>query len=256
MTFFEAVALGLVEGITEFLPISSTAHLMMFARILGLENTDFLKSFDIVIQFGAIAAVIIMFGPLFVTNRNLWKKILIAFIPTATIGFLLYPFIKEYLLGNLAIAAWSLAIGGAILIIIELFFVKKANVPKTTLENISNKQALIIGICQSLAIIPGVSRSAATIIPALLLGTSRVAAAEFSFLLAVPTIAAASGYEIVRNVDIISGNLFILFVGFITSLIASLISIKLLLSFVQKFSFTAFGVYRIIVAALFIFIFL
>jgi len=256
MTFFEAVALGLVEGITEFLPISSTAHLMMFARVLGLENSDFLKSFDIVIQFGAIVAVIVLFGPLFITHRNLWKKILIAFLPTAVIGFLLYQFIKVYLLGNLAIAAWSLAIGGAILIIVERFLVKKANTPKTTLENISNKQAFIIGVCQSVAIIPGVSRSAATIIPALLLGTSRVAAAEFSFLLAVPTIAAASGYELVKNVNVISGNTFILFVGFITSLIASLISIKLFISFVQKFSFTAFGVYRIIVAVLFIFLFL
>lgn len=256
MTFFEAVILGIVEGITEFLPISSTAHLMMASKVLGVEPSDFLKSFDIVIQFGAIVAVILVFGPLFGVHHRLWKKILIAFLPTAVIGFVLYQLIKVYLLGNLLIAAWSLAIGGVVLILIEFFLSKKPEAEKIPIENITNTQAFIIGVCQSIAIIPGVSRSAATIIPAMLLGTSRVAAAQFSFLLAVPTIGAASAYEFVKNVHVINGNIGLLLVGFLTSLIAAFLSIKFLLSFVQKFSFTPFGVYRIVIAILFIFVFL
>jgi undecaprenyl-diphosphatase len=273
VSYIEAIILGIVEGITEFIPISSTAHLMMTSEILKIENSDFLKSFEIVIQFGAIAAVIFLFGPLFATHSNLWKKILIAFTPTAIIGFALYGLIKNFLIGNLIVAVWSLIIGGIVLILIEIFITKKhqnlvlqtsrsPQKPKETeddlknLNSITNTQAFFIGVSQSLAVIPGVSRSAATIIPALLFGSNRKTAAEFSFLLAVPTIGAAAGYDLVKNVDILGQNYTILLVGFIVSFIVSMLTIKLFLSFLQKFSFISFGIYRIVVAIFFLILFI
>ncbi len=251
MSIFHAIILGLVEGITEFLPISSTAHLMMTSTVFNITQSEFLKSFEIVIQLGAIASVILLFGKKVIAHPALIKKIIIGFLPTAVIGFVLYSFIKEHLISNLSVAAWSLAIGGIILILVEQIYMKKHVIKKENVEDITNKQAFIIGVVQSLAVIPGVSRSAATIIPALFMGSSRTAAAEFSFLLAVPTIGAAAVYELLKNFVEINGNAPALAAGFITSFIAAFFSIKFLLSFIQKRSFTPFGIYRIIVATLF-----
>lgn len=257
MSFFDAALLGIVEGITEFLPISSTAHLMMASKVLAIDPTEFLKSFEIVIQFGAIAAVLFMFGPKLLRSVGVWQKIIIAFLPTAVVGFLIYGFIKEYLIGNLAVAAWSLAIGGLVLIAVELFLSKRmATEAQTSIETISNKKAFIIGLVQSIAVIPGVSRSAATIIAARLLGASRVTATEFSFLLALPTLGAAASYDLIKNIHVIDGHATVLLVGFVASFIASALSIKLFLGFIKSHSFSPFGVYRIIVALLFIVIFL
>lgn len=283
MSFFEAIILGLVEGITEFLPISSTAHLMMTSKILAVTQNEFLKSFEIVIQFGAIAAVIFLFGRRLAKSPRLWKKIAIAFLPTAIIGFLLYELIKTRLIGNLTVAVWGLIIGGLALIIVEHFFLKKptrlddgagrndkyklsGNQPNQTendnqaggnLEDISHKQAFFIGAIQAVSVIPGVSRAAATIIPALFFGASRKAAAEFSFMLAVPTVAAAAGYDIIKNLDVwsVNGNIALLGIGFLVSFLAAIASIKFMLSYVQNHSFTAFGVYRILVAGLFFLLF-
>ncbi len=256
MSFLDAIILGIVEGITEFIPVSSTAHLMMTSRILQISQTEFLKSFEIIIQLGAIAAVLFIFGPRFIKSYWLWKKIIIAFIPTAVIGLLLYKIIKTYLIGNLYVAVWSLVIGGVILVLIELFIKKHPDHATGGMEEISDKEAFMIGIIQSLAIFPGISRSAATIVPALFFGVSRKSAAEFSFLLAVPTVAAAAGYDLIKNVGIIDGNVGILTVGFITSFIAAIVSIKLLLHFIQKYSYTSFGLYRILIAGLFFLVFL
>lgn len=267
MSFFDAIILGLVEGITEFLPISSTAHLMMASKILNIAQSEFLKSFEVVIQLGAVLAIVVMFGAHLMKNTWVWKKIAIAFVPTAVIGLLLYKLIKNFLLSNIMVALWSLLIGGIVLIAIEFFFLKKVkkidaspiDVPNVDLggsiENISNKQAFYIGAAQSLAVIPGVSRSAATIVAALFFGASRKAAAEFSFLLAVPTIAAAAGYDLVKNIGVLTtnGNIHLLAVGFIISFFAAVASIKLMLSYIQKhsFTFTSFGIYRIVIAVLF-----
>lgn len=266
MSFFHAVILGIVEGVTEFLPISSTAHLMMASKILGIADSEFLKSFEIVIQLGAVVAIVLMFGQHLVKNRWVWKKIAIAFIPTAVIGFALYKLIKSHLIGNIHVALWSLIIGGIVLIAIEMFFLKKPAValPNKNLtdndlggevKNISNTQAFFIGVAQSLAVIPGISRSAATIVSALFFGASRKAAAEFSFLLAVPTIGTAAGYDLFKNIHVLSadGNAAVLGVGFIVSFVAALLSIKFMLSYIQRhsFTFTAFGVYRIVIGILF-----
>jgi undecaprenyl-diphosphatase len=255
MSIFQAILLGIVEGITEFLPISSTAHLMMAAKVFNIPQTDFLKSFEIVIQLGAIASVALVFGRKILSNPALIKKVIIGFLPTAVVGFVLYAFIRNYLIDSLSIAAWSLIIGGIILILIEKAFLKHKTAPGHELESITNRQAFIIGVIQSLAVIPGVSRAAATIVPALFLGASRKAAAEFSFLLAVPTIGAAAVYELVRNFTEINGNAGPMIAGFITSFIAAALTIKFFLSFIQKHSFVPFGVYRIIVAVLFLLLF-
>lgn len=256
MSFFEAIILGLIEGITEFLPISSTAHLMMTSKILAVTQNEFLKSFEIVIQFGAIAAVIFLFGGRLVKNPRLWKKIAVAFLPTAIIGFTLYELIKTRLIGNLTVAVWGLIIGGLALIVIERFLLKKpAGLDDG--KDISHKQAFFIGAIQALAVIPGVSRAAATIIPALFFGASRKAAAEFSFMLAVPTVAAAAGYDIVKNLDVwsVNGNIALLGIGFLVSFLAAVASIKFMLSYIQNHSFAAFGVYRIVIAGLFFLLF-
>ncbi len=252
MTIFQTIILGIVEGITEFLPISSTAHLMLTAKLLNIASSDFLKSFEIIIQLGAIAAVVYQFGPRLAKNFVLVKKVSLAFIPTAIIGFILYSFIKEFLLGNLTIAVWSLIVGGIVLVVVERVYVKKIKANESTAEDISYKQAFCIGVIQSLAVVPGVSRAAATIVPALLFGKSRKAAAEFSFLLAIPTVAAAALYDLLKNFNSLSGNLLNLSIGFIVSGIAALITIRFLLSYIQNHTFTPFGIYRIVIAVLFL----
>lgn len=251
MSFLDAIILGIVEGITEFLPISSTAHLMMTSRILGISQTEFLKSFEIIIQFGAVAALVFVFGKRLVQNPWLWKKVALAFIPTSIIGFLLYNIIKSHLIGNLGVAVLGLIIGGIILIIVEHYISKKTDHPHSGLEEITNKQAVIIGFVQALAVIPGVSRSAATITSTLLFGSSRKAAAEFSFFLAIPTVAIAACYDLFKNIHVVNDHVPVLIIGFLASFISALISIKFLLSFIQTRSFTSFGIYRIIVALLF-----
>lgn len=280
MTFIDSVILGIVEGITEFLPISSTAHLMMASKILGFEQSTFVKSFEIVIQFGAIAAVLVLFGTRLYSDKTVWKKVAIAFAPTAVVGFVLYKVIKGYLIGNLSIMVWTLILGGLVLIAVEYFYFKKPfldqqdasanskNSSKETLgtgrshtitqiSEFSNLQAFSIGLIQSLSVIPGVSRAAATIIPAIFFGASRKVAAEFSFFLAIPTVAAAAGYDLIKNLHVVSfsDNLTLLITGFIVSFVAAIIGIKFMMSFISKNSLTSFGIYRIIVAIIFFFIF-
>lgn len=246
MTFLQAFILGIVEGLTEFLPISSTAHLMITNRLLALPITDFVKSFDIIIQLGAILAVVILYLKKLLVRPKTFYKIFLAFIPTAIIGLFLYPVIKNKLLGNITIAALALIIGGIIMILFEA-----RQKQTTTQENISFRQALLIGVIQSLAIIPGVSRAGATIIGGQALGVSRKAIVEFSFLLAIPTMVAATGLDIIKNdFNFSSSEWLLLTVGFITAFITALLAIRFFLKYIEQHSFTAFGWYRIIIGAL------
>lgn len=246
MTIFHALILGIVEGVTEFLPISSTAHLIVSAKILGLIQSDFLKSFEIAIQLGAILAVVIVYAKRLGRNIELWKRVIVAFIPTGLIGFVLYKLIKN-LLGNIHVVVWVLLLGGIVIVLFELL--RKDKVEDVPLENISYKQAIIIGTAQSLAVIPGVSRSAATIISGLSLGLSRKTIVDFSFLLAIPTMLAATGYDLLKNGSAFSlGEFHLLGIGFIASFFVALLSIFFLLSFIKKHSFMWFGVYRIIIS--------
>ncbi len=255
MTIFDAMLLGIVEGITEFLPVSSTGHLILASKLLGMASSEFLKSFEIAIQLGAILAVVVLYFRSFL-NMAVLKKIIAAFIPTGIIGFVLYKFIKGYLLDNTAVVLWALFIGGVMMILFELFQKKSAEnaLPDAApgVSAISYRQAISIGVFQSLAVVPGVSRSAATIVGGMIMGISRVAIVEFSFLLAVPTMLAATVLDISKNVSTFSMNdAAALSVGFLVSFAVAIVSIKFLLKFVRTNTFIPFGVYRMAIAAAF-----
>ncbi len=251
MTIFHAIILGIVEGASEFLPISSTAHLILTAKLLGLAQTDFLKSFEIMIQLGAILSVLVLYWRSFILNGEELKRVMCAFIPTAAIGFFLYKVIKKYLMADLHIILAALFLGGIILILFEKFKSGKEN-ELSCVSQITYKQAFLIGLCQALAVIPGVSRSAATIIGGVFLGIDRKTAVEFSFLLAVPTMAAATGLDLLKNADSFSMDQFgLLAAGFVFSFIVALLCIKGLLIFIKNFSLVSFGVYRIVLSVLF-----
>lgn len=256
MSLFHAIILGIVEGITEFLPISSTAHLMITSSLLGIAQTDFVKTFEIAIQAGAILAVVALFVKKLMHNPRMIGKIIIGFIPTAIIGFVLYGVVKKILLGNLTVLAWSLGIGGIVLVLFE-WWCKRNNDQLHDSRNrevaekteISYGVAVWMGVCQSLAVIPGVSRSAATIVGGMLAGISRYAVVEFSFLLAAPTMFAATAFDIYKNPQTLSGeNMGALIVGLLVSFVVAYASMKWLLQYVQSHSFSGFGWYRIIIA--------
>ncbi|MFH1186755.1 MAG: undecaprenyl-diphosphate phosphatase [Candidatus Levyibacteriota bacterium] len=252
MNLLNSIILSIVEGITEFLPISSTGHLILTSNILNVAQTDYVKDFEIIIQLGAIFAVFFLYWKKLIASREIWKKILIAFLPTAIVGLTLYKFIKYFLLGNTNITLLALFLGGIILIILELLYKEKEHhIDK--IESLSFKNAFLIGVFQSLAIIPGVSRSAATIIGGLFLGTKRKTAVEFSFLLAIPTMFAASTLDILKSnfFSYTSDQYSFLTVGFIGSFIVAIFAIKFLLNFIKKHTFIPFGIYRIIVSILF-----
>ena len=254
MNTLHAFILGLVEGVSEFLPISSTGHLILTSRILGIPQTEFVKTFEIAIQLGAIISVIVLYGKKFLMNFQVLKRIGAAFLPTAVIGFAFYKIIKKFLLGNSSIVTWSLFLGGIFLIIFELLHREKKDAVNA-IQSISYKQAFSIGIFQTIAVIPGVSRSAATIIGGLILGLRRDVIVEFSFLLAVPTMLAATLLDLYKNANTFTSDQFsLLGIGFVTSFIAALLAIKFLMSFIKKHTFISFGIYRILVALLFWFV--
>lgn len=252
MDFLHAVFLGIVEGVTEFLPISSTGHLILASKLLGITSTDFLKSFEIFIQSGAILAVLLLYTKTLLVKKDLMIKVFVAFLPTAIIGLLLYKIIKTYLLGNVSVTLWSLFLGGIALICIEIWFKKASHKKEDTKVDevpISYRNALLIGLVQSISVIPGVSRSAASIIGGMLLGLSRKQAVEFSFLLAIPTLLAATSLDLVKtNFSFTSQEWSMLAVGFVTSFVVALLSIKFLLSYIKRYTFIPFGIYRIVVA--------
>ncbi|HWB33779.1 MAG TPA: undecaprenyl-diphosphatase UppP [Candidatus Paceibacterota bacterium] len=253
MSIIQSIILGIIEGITEFLPISSTGHLILASSLLGLAQSDFQKSFEIVIQLGAIAAVIVLYYKSFL-NIEILKRVVVAFIPTGIIGLALYKVVKTYLLGNEAVVLWALLLGGAALIAFEYFHQERASA-HAEIAHMSYRQALAIGVFQSLAIVPGVSRSAASIVGGLLVGMRRVAIVEFSFLLAVPTMLAASGLDLVKSASAFSGgDILVLAVGFITAFFVAIASIRWLLAYVRGHNFVPFGIYRVIVAILFFFL--
>lgn len=255
LVWYHALVLGVVEGLTEFLPVSSTAHLILAARVLGLGGSPFLKSFEIVIQIGAVLAVLGVYGRSLVSGRALWGKLLAAFLPAAVIGLLLYPVVKTYLLASLPLVTWTLGLGGVVLVVFERWHLGREASPVVDINEISYRQALLIGLAQSVAIVPGVSRAAATIVGGLALGLPRRVIVEFSFLLALPTIAAAAGLDLVKNAGAFSPDQFgILAIGLLTSFAVAWLAIKYFLRYVAKHDFTLFGVYRIFLAVLVIMI--
>lgn len=252
MDFFQALLLAVVEGITEFLPISSTGHLILATRILNIAQTDFVKSFEIIIQLGAIFSIVFLYWKTLLTRVEVWKRVLVAFVPTAIIGLAFYKIVKDMLLGNSLVTVIALFVGGVVLIVLEQGVLKR----KLEIENIEKiplKTAFFIGLFQSISLIPGVSRAAATIIGGMLLDVERKTAVEFSFLLAVPTMLAATVLDVVKTDFSFSTNqLSLLAIGFIGSFLVALFAVKFLLRFVEHNTFVQFGIYRIIVALLFL----
>jgi len=248
MNIWSVFILSVVEGITEFLPISSTAHLQITSQLLGLSLVGSVSSFIIFIQLGAIVSVIVIYFDQLKSNLFLWLKIITAFLPTAIIGFSLYSVIKNLFLLNLSITAYALILGGFFLIGFEWWY-KKSNKQKVvSLDKISYKQAFIIGCVQALAIIPGVSRSGATIVGGMSLGLSRQAIVEFSFLLAIPTMFSATVYDLWKNSqDLNLNNVGWLVLGGSLSFVFAYVSVKWLVKFISTHDFTYFGFYRIII---------
>jgi undecaprenyl-diphosphatase len=252
MDSLHAIYLGIIEGITEFLPISSTGHLILASKIFHLPETEFLKSFEIIIQTGAILSVIVLYWRRFLLERAVLLRVAVAFLPTGILGLLLYKYIKIWL-GSENVVVWSLLLGGIALIAFERWHSQEREI-HTNIAELSYKQVFLVGCFQSLAMIPGVSRSGATILGGLWLGFERTMIVEFSFLLAVPTMLAATGLDVLKNYhSFVGANLGILATGFLVSFVVAWLSIQWLLKFVKTHTFTGFGMYRILVALIFLF---
>jgi undecaprenyl-diphosphatase len=251
MDFLQAIILSIVEGITEFLPISSTGHLVLASDLLKIPQTDFVKSFEVIIQLGAILAVVVLYWRRLLQSKALWLRLAVAFVPTAVIGFAMYKVIKTFLLGNPQVTLWALFLGGIALIVIEKFYKEEPH-HLDKVDKLPLKKAFVIGLVQSISMIPGVSRAAATIFGGLFMGLKRTAAVEFSFLLAIPTMAAATGLDLIKsNFSFTSQEWMVLSVGFVGAFITAILAIKYFVRYVQHHSFIAFGIYRIILAIVF-----
>lgn len=246
MTIFDSIILGIIEGFTEFLPISSTGHLIVASEFLGIEQTAVTKAYEVIIQFGAILAVIFNYKDKFTLKKiDLWTKVILAFIPIGAVGFLFSDFIKG--LFSIQIVAIMFIVGGIAFLIVEKFFLSEEKERVDDIEKVSLKQAMIIGFAQIFALVPGTSRAGSTIIGALLVGLSRKASAEFSFLLAFPVMTAVTAYDLLKHYNEFSNeNITTLAIGFIISFFVAYLTIKLFLKFLNTFTFVSFGIYRIL----------
>lgn len=251
MTVLDSLLFGAVEGLTEFLPVSSTGHLILLSALLGIEQDAFHKAYEVIIQLGSILAVAFLYRKKLMQSRELWIKLIVGFIPTGALGFLLYKHVKA--LFDPSVVAWALIAGGIIFIVVEKLYSEKEHAVDSV-EKVSYKQAVAIGFFQALAMVPGTSRSGATIIGGLLLGLNRKTAAEFSFLLAIPTMCVATVYDIYKNYGEMSfDNVTVLAVGFVTAFLFAIVAVKGLLALVSRFNFIPFGIYRIVLGVVFLF---
>ncbi|HAR37114.1 MAG: undecaprenyl-diphosphatase UppP [Bacteroidetes bacterium GWD2_45_23] len=280
MNIFEAIIIAVVEGLTEFLPVSSTGHMIITQALLGMESSSFVKAFTVVIQFGAILSVVVLYWKRFfrlnditildrkvlagmpagkkgwnILKRLLYKfdfywKLFIAVIPAGIIGLLLGDYI-DALLENVTVVAVMLVVGGVFMLYVDKWFNKPSQDQSMTWQ-----RALKIGFFQCIAMIPGVSRSMATIVGGMGNGLSRKNAAEFSFFLAVPTMAAAAGYKLFEllkdpvSSEMLKGNLFLLIIGNVVAFVVAAFAIRFFIDFLTRYGFKAFGIYRIIVGTL------
>ncbi len=261
MNIFHAIILGLIEGITEFLPVSSTGHMILASTLLHIPESAFVKSFEVIIQLGAILAVAVLYIRKLFTNKKLFLSVVYGFVPTAILGLLLYKKIK-LLMGSPWVVIFSLFIGGIIILATEKWLVNsgqwteknenknlEVGLPSDEHYVISKSEAGLLGVIQAIAFIPGVSRSGALIIGGLLRGIPRKTIVEFSFLLALPTMAAATGLEVIKNgFSFTHYEYLLLCVGFITAFITAYIAIKTFLRYISTHNFTTFGWYRIGIA--------
>jgi undecaprenyl-diphosphatase len=259
MTTLQAITLGIVEGFTEFLPISSTGHMILVSHFLHIVDSATLVTYTIVVQLGAILAVVVLYyKKLF--QLEMMKKLIIGFIPTGIVGVVVYPYIKYLLTGTYStlIVASMLIIGGIIILLVEKKYAKEmeaGNVAEIT--SISYKQAAILGLFQALAIIPGVSRSGAMIVGGLMQKLSRKVLIEFTFLLAVPTMTVATLYTLLKNHKELSlDSVSPIIIGTVVSFTVALFVIKFALQYIRKHSFNIFGWYRIVIGIILLIILL
>ncbi|AKF25083.1 UDP pyrophosphate phosphatase [Sulfurovum lithotrophicum] len=245
MDIFQAIIIGIIEGFTEFLPISSTGHMIVASKFLGVAETDLTKAYEVIIQFAAILAVMLIYREKITFKKiDLWMKLLFAFLPLAIVGFIFKDQIKT--LFNVQTVAWMFIIGGIVFLIVEYFYTEQEYHVKDV-EKVSWIQAWWVGFAQIFSLVPGTSRAGATIIGGLLSGMDRKTSAEFSFLLAIPVMAAVSGYDLLKHYqDFANANWGAFMIGFIVAFAVAYATIKLFLAFLQRFTFVAFGIYRII----------
>lgn len=264
LTTFEAIIIAIVEGLTEFLPVSSTGHMIIAQNLLGVESTEFVKAFTFIIQFGAILSVVVLYwkrffrlnhapapegaSPMkrFLHKYDFYWKLLVAFIPAAVLG-LLFSDAIDAMLERVEVVAVTLILGGVFMLYCDKIFNKGSEETELT-----EKRALRIGLFQCISMIPGVSRSMATIVGGMAQKMTRKAAAEFSFFLAVPTMAAATLYKMLKlfldgGTEVLTNNLSALIVGNVVAFVVAMLAIKGFIKYVQKYGFKAFGWYRIVV---------
>jgi undecaprenyl-diphosphatase len=250
MNIFQTIIIAIVEGLTEYLPVSSTGHMIIAQKILGVESSEFVKAFTVNIQFGAILSVIVLYWKRFFQSVDFYVKLLIAVLPALVLGFLLGDFIDS-LLENVLVVASMLVLGGILMLYVDKWFDKPSDN-----QEMDWKRALKIGFFQVIAMIPGVSRSMATIVGGMTTKLTRKNAAEFSFFLAVPTMAAASGYKLLKlfaepsSTEMLKDNLLLLLIGNVVAFVVAMAAIKFFISYLTKYGFKAFGWYRIIVGGI------
>lgn len=254
MSYLDAFWLALIEGITEFLPISSTGHMVLWSSLIGQQHDEFVKGFEVIIQFGAILSVVYLYRDLLLkANFNFYKKIIFAFIPTAAIGFVLKAQVDQWL-GSVSLVAWSLMIGGVVLVLSDRIFKKQLHSGKT-INDLTNWQCIALGFFQSIALIPGVSRSGATILGGLGMGLSKKEAAEYSFFLAIPTMLAATIYKCYKLRNTLSADhVGVLLFGSVVAFFVALIAVKSFVGWVSKHGFSIFGYYRIALGILILYL--
>lgn len=250
MTLFHSLILGIVEGFTEFLPISSTGHMVIVSYFLKIPENAILSTFEIIVQVGAISAVVVLYFKKLFEIENI-KKLIVAFIPTGIIGITVFPHIKAWL-QNPLLVAFTMTLGGIFILIIENWYEKKENKGEIVqTENINYKQAFLLGIYQAIAVIPGVSRSGAMIIGGLTMKLSRKVLTEFSFLLAVPTMVIATLYTIYKkHSELTFTDITPILFGTFISFVIAIIVIKYFLNYIRSHSFKVFGHYRIIIGVI------
>jgi len=245
LDIFQAIIIGIIEGFTEFLPISSTGHMIVASKFLGIDQDTVTKAYEVIIQFAAILAVMLIYKEkLTFKHIDLWVKLFIAFLPIAVVGFIFKDQIKA--LFNVETVAWMFIIGGIIFLIVEFFYVEKPDTVKVVKE-VSTKQALWVGFSQIFSLIPGTSRAGATIIGGMLAGLDRKTSSDFSFLLAIPVMGTVTAYDVLKHYEeFADANLVAFSVGFVVAFIVAYITVKVFLVFIQKFTFVPFGIYRIV----------
>lgn len=250
MTVMDAIILGTLEGLTEFLPISSTGHLILASKLLGLPQTDAHKAFEVSIQLGSILAVLFIYAKKLLVDKSLWIKVMVAFLPTAIFGFLFYKTIKS--LFGIETVSIMLIAGGVLFLLVEFFRRNKNNNEGKSIDDLTVKESFVIGLFQSISMIPGTSRSGMTMLGGIFSGLKRKSAAEFSFLLAVPTMFVATFYDLYKNrSSMVVDDYNLLAIGFGVAFVVAFFTVKAMIRFLENHTFVVFGMYRIIVGLAF-----